>query len=280
MNRLNHIPGKVILAGEHAVVYGKMALATSISLGVSVGVVENDWSPKNPLIDKAIEVAGGDENIQVKIVSELPIGSGLGSSAAVSVATIRAVREYLGKPIDNGELFNLTMECEKLAHGNASGIDPTTVVYGGLIAFTKGQPFERLEIKNPIKLLLVNSGKPAESTKEMVELVANNPENRQVIDKIARLVEEVREKLVDGSEVSELLNQNGLLLEELGVVGERAKGLSRELREIGARVKITGAGGVKTGSGMMVVIAPEYTKIRKLLDNKQIDYFETVIGEK
>ncbi len=274
------ICGKVILAGEHAVVYGKMALAASISLSVRVSVAESGGSEKNPVIDKAIEVAGGDENILLKIESELPIGSGLGSSAAVAAATIKAVREYLKKPIDNDELFALTMECEKIAHGNPSGLDPATVIYGGLIAYTKGQPFERLRIKKPIKLLLLNSGKPEESTKEMVELVAAKQTNIVVIDKIAELVKQIRETLLSGYEIAELLNQNGLLLEELGVVGERAKKLSHELRVMGASVKISGAGGVKTGSGMMIVMQDDLTQIKKLLDNKQIDYFETVIGGK
>ncbi len=271
-------PGKVILAGEHAVVYGKMALATSISLGVSVTVVENGGSEKNPIINKAIEVAGGDENILLKIESELPIGSGLGSSAAVAAATIKAMREYLGKPINEEELFKLTFECEKIAHGNASGLDPAAVVYGGLIAYTKGQPFERLWIKQPIKLLLANTGKPIESTKEMVELVAAKQTNIVVIDKIAELVKQIREALLNGLEIADLINQNGLLLEELGVVGARAIGLSAQLRQMGASVKIAGAGGVKTGSGMMIVMHPDTTQIKKLLDNKQISYFETEIG--
>ncbi len=275
-----NVSGKVILAGEHAVVYDKMALAASMSLGVTVNVVESGGSEKNPLIRKAIEVAGGDENINVDIRSELPIGSGLGSSAAVAAATIRVVREYLGKPIDNDELFTLTMECEKLAHGNPSGLDPVTAIYGGLIAYAKGQPFERLNIKKPIKLLLINTGKPEESTKEMIELVANNKNKDEIIDRIGDLTTEFKMLLESGQDVSVLLNRNGLLLEELGVVGTKAMVLSNEIRNLGGSVKIAGAGGVKTGSGMMIVMAPDYTKIQKLLDNKQIEYFETTIGAK
>jgi mevalonate kinase len=271
--------GKVILAGEHAVVYGKMALAASISLGVRATVVESGGSEKNFIIDKAIEVAGGDHTVQILIESELPIGSGLGSSAAVSAAVIKAVREYLGKPTTEDELFHLTFECEKLAHGNASGLDPAVVVHGGLIAYIKGQPLERLKAEKPIQLLLVHTGKPSETTKEMIELVAQNPEKIQIIDEIEKVVKQIRERIVMGDDISELINQNGFLLERLGVVGDRALLLSSELRKLGANVKIAGAGGVKTGSGMMIVMSDDVTQIKKLLDNRQIDYFETVIGE-
>lgn len=289
MKKINvFVPGKVIIAGEHSVVYGKMALATSIGLGVDVSVSkkgENSTvgtisSDKKGLVRKAIELAGGDSGLNVEISSELPVGSGLGSSAAVCAAVIKGVREYLGKPIDNEELFNLTLECEKIAHGNPSGIDPAIVVYRGLIAYRKGQPFERLKIKTPLELLIVNTGKPAESTKEMVEQVALNPNNLVIAEKIEDLVVKVRENLINGGEIADLLNQNGILLEELGVVGEYTQDLSKELRAQGASVKITGAGGVKAGSGMMIVMGPNLTKIEKLLDNKQVKYFKTIIGEK
>jgi mevalonate kinase len=279
MYKSNFVTGKVILAGEHAAVYGKMALAASISLGATIKVVDEVFE-KTDLVKKAIEVAGGNESIQVKIESDLPIGSGLGSSAVVAAATINAVREYLGKPINKDELFKLTMECERLAHGNPSGLDPTTVIYGGLIAFTKGQPFERLNILKSIKLLLVNSGKPEESTKEMIELVANNINKDEIIDRIGDLTIEFKKMLESGQDISAILNQNGLMLEELGVVGAKAVMLSKEIRNLGGSVKIVGAGGARTGSGMMIVMAPDYTKIMKLLDNKQIDYFETTIGAK
>ena len=274
------VPGKVIIVGEHAVVYGKMALVASISQGVGVQVVERGGTKKTDIVKKAIEVAGGDDKTQVKIDSNLPIGSGLGSSAAVAVAVIKTVRTYLKKPINNDELFSLTMECEKIAHGNASGIDPACVVYGGLIAFRKGQPFERLKIVKPIKLLLVNSGKPEESTKEMVELVALNPDRLKIVGRIEELVEQVKERLVKGEGIADLLNMNGLLLERMGVVGKFAKKLSDELRTMGCSVKITGAGGVRSGSGIMIVMVPDLAKIKKLLDNRKINYFETVIGAK
>ena len=132
--------GKVIISGEHSVVYGELALAAPASLKVTASVVDQDWGEESELVRRAIELAGGDRTIHVRIESEIPIGAGLGSSAAVAAATISAVRIYLSKPTTQDELFNLAFECERLSHGNPSGVDPAAVVYGGLIAYTKGKP--------------------------------------------------------------------------------------------------------------------------------------------
>lgn len=274
------VSGKIILSGEHAVVYGQLALAASINLGVIARVVGEDAEVgKNEIVTRAIEVAGGDSNIGIEIESEIPVGAGLGSSAAVAAAVILAVREYLGTPVKSKkELFNLVMECEKMAHGNPSGIDAAVVVYGGLIAFTKGSPIEKLSIEKPLELLLVDTGKPVESTKEMVELVAQVGNKDELIGQIGLLSLEMKKELVSGNEIDELLNHNGIMLERLGVVGESARQLSDELRKIGASVKITGAGGVKVGSGILLVRHRNLNVVRKYLDIKQLVYYSTKIG--
>ena len=281
---MTFIRGKAIISGEHSVVYGKPALVSSIDLGVSVKVRKGTFvTPKEDkmgLIKRAIKVAGGDNNIDVEINSELLVGAGMGSSAAISVATIKSVREYLGRPIGNDELFELAMECERIAHKNPSGVDPAAVIYGGLIKFVKGQGFERLVIKMPVNVLLFNSGLPAETTGEMVELVAEKECKDKIIQEIAKVTGKVKEILTTGGEIKEVINENGRLLEELGGVGERALKLSRALRIAGYGVKIAGAGGVKTGSGMMLVAGEDFAQAKKMLDNMQIDYFETVIGDR
>jgi len=279
------VPGKIILCGEHAVVAGEMALAVSIDQGVTVTVSEGEAieyrEDTKGLIPKAIGLAGGDESLRVEIQSELPVGSGLGSSAAVSAAVIRAVREYLGKPVDNDELFRLTHIVENIAHnGKSSGVDPAAVVYGGLIAYIKGKPIEQLEIPKAIKLLLVMTAEPSESTGEMVEIAALNPRKKEIFGEIGKLVRIIREKMLEGEVVFDLLNQNGLLLEQLGVVSESGRELSSQLREMGYAVKIAGAGGVKTGSGMMIVMGEDFAKAKSLLDNMGTKYFETEIGKK
>lgn len=277
-NNLTH--GKVILTGEHAVVYGKLALAASIGLVVTARVMsEVRESDQSVIVEKAIEVVGGEKGLKVEVDSDIPNGAGLGSSAAVAAAVILAVREYLGTPVKSKkELFNLVMECEKVAHGNPSGIDAAVVVYGGLIAFTKGSPIEKLSIEKPLELLLVDTGKPVESTKEMVELVAQVGNKDELIGQIGQLSLEMKKELVSGNEIDELLNHNGIMLERLGVVGEGARQLSDELRKIGASVKITGAGGVKEGSGILLVRHRNLNVVRKYLDIRQLMYYSTKIG--
>lgn len=261
-------------------VYGELALSASVGLGVSAKVVENGGSEKNEVVERAIEVAGGKKDTRVLIESQMPIGSGMGSSAAVSAAVIRAVREGMSKPIiSKEELYDLVMECEKVAHGNPSGIDAATVVYGGVIAFTKGKPIERLQIYNPIKAILINTGRPVESTKEMVELVSTKKNKDKVLREIGLITKKIRRKLVRGEKANELIDKNGLLLEDLGVVGELAKSLSAKLRGFGCSVKVSGAGGFKGGSGMLLVTAPDLAIIASKLDDMKIDYIKTELGQ-
>ncbi len=274
------VKGKIIISGEHSVVYGALAIAASVGMSVSAKVVEKGGSEKNEIVEKAIMFAGGNNDTEVLIDSQIPIGSGMGSSAAVSAAVIRAVREGMSKPIiRKEELYDLVMECEKVAHGNPSGIDAATVVYGGIIAFTKGKPIEQLQIHNPIKVILINTGRPVESTKEMVELVSTKKNKDKVLSEIGLITKEIKRKLVEGEKADELIDKNGLLLEDLGVVGESARSLSAKLRSFGCGVKVAGAGGFKSGSGMLLVTAPDLAKIASKLDDMKIDYIKTELGQ-
>lgn len=272
--------GKVIISGEHSVVYGELALAASVGLSVSAKVVENGGSEKNEIIDRAIKVAGGKKDTKVLIESHIPIGSGMGSSAAVSAAVVQSVRESIGNPITSKEeLYDLVMECERVAHGNPSGIDAATVVYGGVIAFTKGKPFEKLRIPNSLDVLLINTGKPNETTKEMVELVASKPNKDKITREIGEITRKMKSRLINGENVDILLNQNGYLLEELGVVGKRAISISKKLRADGYSVKVTGAGGVVSGSGMLIIRAENYRNALNYCRQHGLDFYISKLGD-
>lgn len=277
---MTFVPGKIIISGEHSVVYGKLALAASVGKGVRVKVVNDNFiNNYSEIVKMAIELAGASSKLNLVIDSELPVGSGMGSSAAVAAATIKAVRTYLGKKIEKDELFELTMTCEKLAHGNPSGVDPATVIYGGLIAYIKGHPFEKLQIVRPLNLLLIDTGKPTESTSEMVKMVAEKLDKDAIIEEMGYITMEIKNGLISGKEVKSQINTNGLLLEKLGIVSKNSINLSQKLRKLGYAVKVTGAGGVTNGSGTMLVMGEDFARAKEIFDDKNIRYFETKIGE-
>lgn len=294
MVSLAFFPGKVLLAGEHAVVHGEPALAVSIDRGVRVRVQGRGEALKGSsqsilvedkvgVVRKAIELLGVDlDSVDVEIDSDLPVGAGLGSSAAVAAAAIQALGRYLGRRFSKRELFDLVMECERLAHGNPSGVDPAAVIYRGLIWYVKGQPIERLRLGRHYRFLLVDSGRPVESTKEMVEGVEfrrQNLEFSKLLKKIGGVTKKLRVCLERGEGIGELVDENGRLLEELGVIGKRVLAMSKQLRGMGAAVKVTGAGGVRRGSGMLLVMHPDFKRLVEFVSGHGWTHFAVTIGE-
>jgi mevalonate kinase len=273
-------PGKVLVSGEHSAVYGEPAIVAGLDFGVTVVVNPGKTNAHNPIIAKALEVSGVPaEKVQLDIDSKLPMGSGMGSSAAVAAAVIKALYQFTNEKIDNEKLFDLVMECERVAHGNPSGVDPAAVVYGGLIWYTKGKPIERFEVKKPRDILLIDSGGRSETTKEMVEMVAKNrARNKKIIDNLGGVTKKLRTALEKDDSLLDAVNENGKLLEKLGVVSESTVGLIKQLRSIGAGVKISGAGGVKTGSGILLVVSPDLDTIQEFAKSKQLSFWRTTIG--
>jgi len=288
------VPGKLILTGEHSVVYGYPALVASIDKGVSVtikkGLGKVDLGKEEDpigLVKKAVDVSGLDgSEVDIKIESGLPVASGLGSSAAVSAGVIKAVYDFLGKDLKENDWYELTMECERLAHENPSGVDPAAVIYGGLMKYIKGKGIERLVIAKPLSLLLFQSGRPRESTRDMVIEVVGKRMKREpkvvegIFKKIGIVTEKIQKVLERRNGVGELFDENGKLLENLGVVGGKVRKISAELRKLDCGVKVTGAGGVTGGSGMMMVYHTDLDIPEKYLKEEGYKYMKVTVGEK
>ena len=149
-------PGKIIISGEHFVVHGSNALAAAIDKTVKVYSETSDKNsilsrvdnqvfnirikPINPVSvvrNKILEYLNRKERIKIIIESNIPRGSGLGSSSAISVATAASIASLFGEKLDKKTLYNIAFEGEKIIHGNPSGIDVAASVYGGLILFNK-----------------------------------------------------------------------------------------------------------------------------------------------
>lgn len=302
-------PGKIHLLGEHSVVYGKPAILAAIDLRAYIKVTPNIFEQINSSQDdkqSVLSIKTVVEKIlkdkfelkqlppyEVEVKSDIPLGSGLGSSAAVSAALLAALVAFLGYD-PNSELVNeLTFEAEKAFHGNPSGGDNTTVVYGGLIWYRKELDFLKTFSPLPFTIhpkikqfLLVDSGKPMESTKEMVEKVnskfkVQSSKLMRIFDDQERLTKELAIALKEGQEdqLIDVLKQGERNLESLGVVGEKAKKIIRAVEKIGGAAKILGGGGVKQGSGMLLCYHTNTKALLALAQELNLPAFPIKLGE-
>jgi mevalonate kinase len=257
-------PGKVILAGEHAVVYGYPAIVAAIDRRLTVTVKPGKSQNKyTGLVKFALEqILDPGEPVDLKIDSQIPLNSGLGSSAALATALVWALKPKA----ELEEKNRLVKIIEDFQHGKASGVDQTIVREGGFLRFQKGE-FERIEL--PIKAaILIDSGKPEESTGDMVKQVARGnfeAEFKQI------------GKLVDTWQPG-LIKENERLLEKIGVVGNKAKQIIRKIETIGGAAKICGAGGVKAGSGMLLAYHRDQAKLIQLIKQAGWPYFKAHLG--
>ena len=261
-------PGKVILFGEHAVVYGKPAIAAAITKRIYVksrridsGIQifsEDKTESSIEYVKHAIELVIGTkrmkkQGIDVTIDSELPVGGGLGSSAALSVATIKSVSTLLGVDLGKEEIARLGREVESKVQGASSGIDPFVSTYGGAIYYRDGR-FDRQQI-NPLSIVIGYTGSPS-STKNMISNVSHLREKYpKIIDHIFDVIGDISERAkitFDGdlrvrkneNELGDLMNLNNGLLEALGVSSFSLSNLVNASLLAGALgAKITGAGG-------------------------------------
>jgi mevalonate kinase len=279
-------PGKVILFGEHAVVYGRPALAVPVTqLQARVTVSENSrggiWveAPNinlssdiarlpndHPLAKIIYSVLSSLNNSQppactIYIQSTIPVASGLGSGAAVSVAILRALSGYLGQPFTDEEVNKLAFEAEKLHHGTPSGIDNTVVTYCKPVYFVKGRMVKTFHVGTPFTLVIGDTGISA-PTKESVRSVRNlwkTNKNRweKVFDRVAEIVWDARQAIERGDlvDLGKLMNANHDLLQKMTVSSPELDRLVDAAIKFGAYgAKLSGGG---RGGNMISLVKKE-----------------------
>ncbi|WP_376790243.1 mevalonate kinase [Thermoflexus sp.] len=278
--------GKVILLGEHAVVYGRPALAVPVcglrararaeplppgsgcwieALDTGERLRLSEAPPDHPLamaVRLALEhLALPEPDLRLVLRSELPIASGLGSGAAVSAALVRGIFRWSGQSPDPELVSALVYEVEKRHHGTPSGIDNTVIAYERPLRFVRGQPPVFLSIARPFTLVIADSGIPS-PTRETVATVRmaweREPDRyERLFDAIAALVREAEACLASGriEDLGPLLDTNHQLLRELGVSSPALDHLTRIAREAGAMgAKLTGGG---RGGHLIALVPPE-----------------------
>ncbi|HSP75802.1 MAG TPA: hydroxymethylglutaryl-CoA reductase, degradative [Cryobacterium sp.] len=277
--------GKIILMGEHSVVYGYHAIAAPIGLTVRAQVTrqaslrepviadwDSDGSVREPLrADLSHRVAAliasrlgvSAAGLRVDVYSHLPRASGLGASAAFAVALIRAVADSFQITISDAEVSSLAFECEQIVHGTPSGIDNTVATFGRSVLFQKtdtpgGHTIRDIFTPHPIPIVIGLSGVQS-LTAQTVGLVRGawqrNPTRYDAIfSQIDGLVLAGVDALRRGdiAELGELMNINQGLLNALQVSSPEIESLVAIARRAGALgAKLTGGG----GGGAMIAIA-------------------------
>lgn len=268
-------PGKIILFGEHAVVYGRPAIAvpfnavearTTICEATGEGliihapdvgeVIRLSQDIDHPLAIMArlvLETLEADEpDAQMTIRSTIPVASGLGSGAAVSAALGSALSNYLARPLPTPTLSSLVFEVEKLHHGTPSGIDNTVVCYEQPVYFVKEQPVEMLHVQDSFSLVIADTGIPS-ATKESVGAVrAAWKQDREtyeaIFDEVGSIVMDARVAIETGqlAQLGPLMIRNQKLLRQMHVSSSELETLidaALSANAMGAKLSGGGRGG-------------------------------------
>ncbi len=293
--------GKVILLGEHAVVYGTPALAAGIERGVTATAKPSDETRLHIQPWNATLRLGDDEDLARALSAvwrahpsslpplsihadvALPAGAGLGCSAALGVAVIRAIDAAVGHEASDAEVAERGLAWERVFHGNPSGVDNTMAAHGGVAVYQRAAPLEPVQVRTPLTLVIGNSGH-ASSTKEMVAEVArqrgrDEARFEKTLESIAILVRNARFAIEDGDLVAlgQLMDLNQNLLAGLMVSTTALEDMCAAAREAGAKgAKLTGAGG---GGCMVALTEPAHAEaVREAIVATGHEAFVTEVG--
>ena len=279
--------GKIILLGEHGVVYGRHALALPIPGAVRVSVAQSD-TPRHDLPGEFLEplladLGVADRSWRIDVESDLPIGKGLGSSAAIAVAIVRAFDGLLALGLDDARVNAIAFESEKLAHGTPSGVDNTLATYATPMLFRNADGLELDEVEpGAVPPLVVAWGAETGRTSEQVAGVRarreQSPEHFDALfDAMDQLSREGARHLRAGdwAALGALMDLCHGLLNAIGVSTPQLERMVSVARLGGAAgAKLTGAG----GGGSIVALCPgKVAEVRRAL--QRAGYHAIVPGD-
>jgi mevalonate kinase len=281
-------PGKVILFGEHAVVYGRPAIAIPVmqvkaravvtanprgapgevrvqAPGIGLESKLEELDPAQPL---AAAILGAASALKVKrlpactikITSTIPVAAGMGSGAAVSVAIMRALSAFLGHPLPDESVSRLAFEVEKIHHGTPSGIDNAVITYARPVYFVKGKPVETLQVGRPFTLVIGDTGIASPTAAAVGEVrkawQADKALYEAYFDSVGAMAEAARQAIESGGIelLGPLMDANHGVLRKIGVSSAGLDTLVTAARKGGAwGAKLCGGG---RGGNMIALVPP------------------------
>lgn len=284
-------PGKIILFGEHAVVYGRPAIAVPVRQVQAKAIVManplaatgnvliqapdvgleaylDDLPADHPLVCvirgviKTLEI-GRLPALTLRINSTIPVAAGLGSGAAVSVAIIRALSAFLGHPLSENTISSLAYEVEKIHHGTPSGIDNSVITYEKPVFYIRDRAIETLRVRYPFTILIGDSGvssPTAAVVRDVQRAWLAEPEYyERIFDSIGKIAQTSRQVIENGKSASlgSLMNENHVLLQAIGVSSPELDRLVEAARSAGAAgAKLSGGG---RGGNMIAAVTRDTT---------------------
>jgi mevalonate kinase len=300
-------PGKIILVGEHAVVYGKPAIAlplTQVKAEVmaqagrpNTGIIINSADlkreymvggahPEEPLAFTSILSRLGIRrmpDVLLTLRSDIPIASGLGSGAATAAAIAKALARWLGWELSPAQLSAIVYETEKIHHGTPSGIDNTVIAYEQPVWFVRGEPVQPFAPRGDFVFLVANTGihSPTRFTVADVRKAwEGDPEQYNLLfEKVGTVAQAARAALEagDANTLGSLMNQNQTLLRELGVsapANDRLAEAALAAGALGAKV----SGGGRGGNNIALVPPHRLASVKSaLLDAGAVRVLQTTL---
>ncbi len=286
-------PGKVILFGEHAVVYGEPALALAVNKRTTCKISPSDTETfvngypierkYHSYILDCIDKVGTEKKLNIETESELPSGAGMGSSAAVTVSTLGCLRSFLGEEFEEEFIAKDAFDIEYEVQGGASPIDTSTSTHGNavMVSEEKKEDFmwkinredttwniHHREIPD-IDFVVGDTGVHSPTgplVKKVRKFYHKSNFAKEIIRDIGEIVIEGAESLENGDleKVGKLMNKNHRLLSILGVSHPKLEKLIRGARKFSYGAKLTGAG----GGGSMIALTDRPERVSEEIEKK------------
>jgi mevalonate kinase len=282
-------PGKIILCGEHAVVYQQPAIALPVTQVQAKTVITpnprdlpgriliqapninfeaelNALPADNPLaaaVRGTLAELGIERSpaLTLRVTSTIPVAAGLGSGAAVSVSIARALSAFLGHPLANEQISRVAFEVERLHHGTPSGIDNTVITYAMPIYYVKGEPINLLTVAEPFTIVIADTGVQSPTrlaVRDVRKAWESNPaQYENIFAQIGQISQEIRQSIENGKieKIGLLLNENHALLQKIDVSSPELDRLVAAATSAGALgAKLSGGG---RGGNMLALATPE-----------------------
>jgi mevalonate kinase len=282
-------PGKVILLGEHAAVYGNPVLVAAVDKRTYVTVtkrrdddfilinkstniknlrftcedipkLKEDWGTMltAECIQKVYAKYGFEGGLDIEIHSDIPVSSGMGSSASASAALVLAITTEFGKKIDKKEIADLSWLIENIVHGKSSGVDPYAVTFGGVLRYKKGE-FAEIKLKKEPELTIGDTGVKADTSNpvnDVMKLKENYPKFfANYLEAMKHIVDYGQTALEAGDyeKLGEIMNINHGLLSSIGVSSPELEKLVWAARTnpevLGSKLCGKGRGGIMLALG-------------------------------